>query len=87
MAVNLDWDHPDYYRDEAALEGVFRALFERTRTAVVIPAGNERLERLTAGLKVPVLRVGLEGITGLDPSPATRRPRSWNWAAVSPPGR
>ncbi|GDY17353.1 hypothetical protein LBMAG55_06760 [Verrucomicrobiota bacterium] len=61
VAVNLDWDHPDYYRDEAALEGVFRALFERTRTAVVIPAGNERLERLTAGLKVPVLRVGLEG--------------------------
>ena len=58
VAVNLDWDHPDYYRDEAALEGVFRALFERTRTAVVIPAGNARLERLTAGLRVPVLRVG-----------------------------
>lgn len=61
VAVNLDWDHPDYYRDEAALEGVFRALFERTRSAVVIPAGNERLERLTAGLKVPVLRVGVDG--------------------------
>jgi len=61
VAVNLDWDHPDYYRDEADLEGVFRALFERTRTAVVIPAGNERLERLTAGLRVPVLRVGPDG--------------------------
>lgn len=61
VAVNLDWDHPDYYRDEAALEGVFRALFERTRSAVIIPAGNERLERLTAGLRVPVFRVGLEG--------------------------
>jgi UDP-N-acetylenolpyruvoylglucosamine reductase len=61
VAVNLDWDHPDYYRDEAALEAVFRALFERTRSAVVIPAGNARLERLVAGLKVPVIRVGEEG--------------------------
>lgn len=61
VAVNLDWDHPDYYRDEAALEAVFQALFERTRSAVIIPVGNERLERLTAGLKVPVWRVGLGG--------------------------
>ena len=61
VAVNLDWDHPDYYRDEAALEGVFRALFERTRTAVVIPVGNERLERLVAGLKAAVIRVGEGG--------------------------
>lgn len=59
--MNLDWDHPDYYRDEAALEAVFRALFERTRSAVVIPAGNARLERLVTGLKVPVIRVGEEG--------------------------
>ena len=58
VAVNLDWDHPDYYKDEAALEGVFRALFERTRTAVIIPQGNARLERLTQGLAVRVIRVG-----------------------------
>ena len=61
VAVNLDWDHPDYYRDEAALEGVFRALFERTRTAVIIPVGNERLERLTQGLQAQVWRVGPDG--------------------------
>lgn len=61
VAVNLDWDHPDYYRDEAALEAVFRALFERTRTAVVIPTGNPRLERLVQGLRVRVLRVGADG--------------------------
>lgn len=66
VAVNLDWDHPDYYRDEAALEGVFRALFERTRSAVIIPAGNERLERLTKGLAVPVIRVGATGDYSLD---------------------
>ncbi len=67
VAVNLDWDHPDYYRDEAALEGVFRALFERTRTAIFIPAGNERLERLTAGLKIPVWRVGAQGDYQMQP--------------------
>jgi UDP-N-acetylmuramate-alanine ligase len=61
VAVNLDWDHPDYYKDEAALEGVFRALFERTQTAVVIPANNERLERLTRGLRAQVIRVGETG--------------------------
>lgn len=61
VAVNLDWDHPDYYKDEAALEGVFRALFERTTTAVVIPTNNERLERLTRGLKARVIRVGQTG--------------------------
>ena len=66
VAVNLDWDHPDYYRDEAALEGVFRALFERTRSAVIIPVGNERLERLTQGLGVPVIRVGPAGDYSLD---------------------
>ncbi len=61
VAVNLDWDHPDYYKDEAALEAVFRALFERTKTAVVIPSGNERLERLTKGLRARVIRVGEQG--------------------------
>jgi len=61
VAVNLDWDHPDYYKDEAALEAVFRALFERTKTAVVIPSGNERLERLTQGLRARVIRVGEQG--------------------------
>lgn len=61
VAVNLDWDHPDYYKDEAALESVFRALFERTQTAVVIPSNNERLERLTRGLKARVIRVGESG--------------------------
>jgi UDP-N-acetylenolpyruvoylglucosamine reductase len=66
VAVNLDWDHPDYYRDEAALEGVFRALFERTRTAVIIPTGNDRLERLTRGLAVPVIRVGPGGDYALE---------------------
>jgi UDP-N-acetylmuramate--alanine ligase len=58
VVVNLDWDHPDYYKTEADLERVFIDLFRRTRRAVFIPAGNERLERLTSGLDIPVFRVG-----------------------------
>lgn len=61
VAVNLDWDHPDYYRTEADLERVFVELFARTRRAVFIPAGNERLERLTSGLAIPVFKVGVGG--------------------------
>jgi UDP-N-acetylmuramate--alanine ligase len=36
VVVNLDWDHPDYYRREADLEATFAALFQRTRGAVLV---------------------------------------------------
>ncbi|MDR0535741.1 MAG: UDP-N-acetylmuramate dehydrogenase [Puniceicoccales bacterium] len=56
VAVNLDWDHPDYYRTEADLEAVFAALFRRTRGAVFIPAASERLRRVAAAAAVdPIL--------------------------------
>ncbi|MCR5184399.1 MAG: UDP-N-acetylmuramate dehydrogenase [Opitutales bacterium] len=61
VTVNLDWDHPDYYRDESELDAVFRALYERTREAVFVPADNARLQRLTQGLRVPVMTVGDNG--------------------------
>lgn len=61
IAVNLDWDHPDYYKTEADLERIFRELFERTRRAIFIPAGNARLLRLTRDLNVPVFTVGAGG--------------------------
>jgi UDP-N-acetylenolpyruvoylglucosamine reductase len=59
VAVNLDWDHPDYYRTEAELEAVFAALFQRTRRAIFIPEGNARLRRLAATAPVPVFTVGV----------------------------
>lgn len=58
VAVNLDWDHPDYYRTEADLERVFGELFRRTRSLILIPKGNVRLERLTQGVGARVLTVG-----------------------------
>ncbi|MDR3228086.1 MAG: UDP-N-acetylmuramate dehydrogenase [Puniceicoccales bacterium] len=58
VAVNLDWDHPDYYRTEADLEAVFAALFQRTTGAIFIPADSARLCRLAEAASVPVFKVG-----------------------------
>ena len=46
VAVNLDWDHPDHYRDPAALEAAFVGLFARTRGPVLVSdacAGSARV--------------------------------------------
>ncbi len=36
LVVNLDWDHPDYYRQLADLERTFAALVARTRGPVLV---------------------------------------------------
>jgi UDP-N-acetylmuramate--alanine ligase len=36
LTVNLDWDHPDFYLQAADLEATFAALFQRTRSTVLI---------------------------------------------------
>lgn len=38
VAVNLDWDHPDFYRTAAELEAAFAGLFQRTRGVVLTSA-------------------------------------------------
>ncbi|MBI5380280.1 MAG: UDP-N-acetylmuramate dehydrogenase [Opitutae bacterium] len=38
VVTNLDWDHPDYYRQLSDLEATFAALFRRTRGAVLTNA-------------------------------------------------
>ncbi len=38
LAVNLDWDHPDHYRQLSDLEAAFAALFSRTRSTVLVNA-------------------------------------------------
>lgn len=57
VTVNLDWDHPDHYRQLADLERTFRELFERTRQAVVVSdacALSAKLAQGGAGL--PLVR-------------------------------
>ncbi|HVU24211.1 MAG TPA: UDP-N-acetylmuramate dehydrogenase, partial [Opitutus sp.] len=46
LAVNLDWDHPDYYRQPADLEATFAALFARTTGTVLVNDTCARSQRL-----------------------------------------
>jgi len=46
VIVNLDWDHPDHYRDPAALEQAFVALAGRTRGQVLINVDCGRSRQL-----------------------------------------
>ncbi len=51
VAVNLDWDHADFYRQSADIEATFAALFARTRAAVLVSdacAMSARATRETA---------------------------------------
>ena len=48
VAVNLDWDHPDRYRQLADLENTFAALFARTRGAVLINQTCELSTKIAA---------------------------------------
>ncbi len=46
VAVNLDWDHPDHYRDPAAIEEAFAALFARTKGPVLVSDDCARSARV-----------------------------------------
>jgi UDP-N-acetylmuramate--alanine ligase len=50
VAVNLDWDHPDYYRRAADLEAMFAALFARTRSTVLTSDACVMSARVTSQL-------------------------------------
>ena len=62
VATNLDWDHPDYYRQIGDLEATFTALFSRTRAAILLNPACALSTRLAArGFPAPVHRFGFEG--------------------------
>lgn len=73
LAVNLDWDHPDYYRSPEDLEAAFAALFQRTRRVVLLSdacprcsqaavrAGKAREAGTEAQAGAPCLTFGLTG--------------------------
>ena len=50
VAVNLDWDHPDFYRQLADLEATFAGLFKRTRHAVLVSDACALSARVMAGV-------------------------------------
>ncbi len=55
VALNFDWDHPDRYRDEAALTAMFEALFKRTTRAVIIPKNCPKLGEIAKAARCEVL--------------------------------
>jgi UDP-N-acetylenolpyruvoylglucosamine reductase len=63
LAVNLDWDHTDYYPRLADLEEAFAALFARTRETVFISDACPLSARLAArgGWRAEVFRFGRMG--------------------------
>lgn len=61
VAVNLDWDHPDFYHTAAELEATFRDLFNRTKRAVLVNAACEISRRATVQLPRPAITFGLTG--------------------------
>lgn len=48
VVVNLDWDHPDFYRQQADLEATFAALAGRTRGALLLSDTCPMSARATA---------------------------------------
>lgn len=52
LVLNLDWDHADYYADEAALGSAFQALFERTSGRVLLPENFPEALVITTRAKV-----------------------------------
>jgi UDP-N-acetylmuramate--alanine ligase len=61
VAVNLDWDHPDFYRQIGDLEATFGALFSRTRNAVLVSDGCAMSARVTAARGIAAQTFGRSG--------------------------
>ena len=61
VAVNLDWDHPDFYRTSADLEAAFRGLFHRTKRAVLVNATCELSRRAAVQVVPPAMTFGPTG--------------------------
>jgi UDP-N-acetylmuramate--alanine ligase len=66
VVVNLDWDHPDFYRRPDALEHAFAELFKRTRGGVLVSAAcatSLRLAQMHGARReaCPVASVGARG--------------------------
>ena len=61
LVLNLDWDHADFYTSLRQLEETFKALVQRTRKALFLPANCEKLNRLSANVSIEKIRLGPGG--------------------------
>jgi UDP-N-acetylmuramate--alanine ligase len=58
VALNLDWDHPDHYRQLAEIEATFAALFRRTRGPVLVSDACALSARVAPATAVTFGRTG-----------------------------
>ena len=61
VAVNLDWDHPDFYRQSIDLEAAFAALFARTRATVLVSDSCAMSARVVATQGIKARTFGRTG--------------------------
>jgi len=58
VALNLDWDHADYYRTQGELTTAFAALFARTRGLVLVNDACPLSARIVAAMSSPPADAG-----------------------------
>jgi UDP-N-acetylmuramate--alanine ligase len=58
LAVNSDWDHPDFYPRQQDLEQAFKRLFQRTKGEIFLPANCTTLQKLVGSVKAQVKTFG-----------------------------
>jgi UDP-N-acetylmuramate--alanine ligase len=70
VAVNLDWDHPDFYRKIEDIEATFGALFARTRDTVLVSDACAMSARVTVKMigDLRVRSVSAEDVARRSPS-------------------
>lgn len=60
IMTNIDFDHPDYFKDQDDYTSAFQTAADQTKKALFVWGGNERLKTLQA--KVPKYTYGFESI-------------------------
>lgn len=58
IMTNIDFDHPDYFKDQADYTSAFQTAADQTKKALFVWGGNERLKTLQS--KVPKYTYGFE---------------------------
>lgn len=59
IMTNIDFDHPDYFKDQDDYTSAFQTAANQTKKALFVWGGNERLQALEA--KIPKYTYGFEG--------------------------
>ena len=59
--TNIEYDHPDYFKDEAAVRSSFLSAVNNSRELAVLPFDDRNTERILKSVKVPYVTYGTGG--------------------------